>query len=49
MKKMAPRIYNKIPRQIKEINKIHDFKKAFLSLLHEKSYYTINEYLTDTL
>lgn len=44
---MAPRIYNKMPRTIRELDKISDFKKTFLKLLHNKTYYSVDEYLTD--
>lgn len=46
---MAPRVYNKIPKSIKDLEKMHDFKKAFLNLLKTKAYYTVSEYLADKL
>ncbi|CAK1597777.1 unnamed protein product [Parnassius mnemosyne] len=40
-------IYNKIPNDIKKINNIQTFKKSLKTLLINKSYYSINEYLND--
>lgn len=42
----APRIYNKIPDQIKKLP-VHKFKKTLQKILIDKCYYTVNEFLND--
>lgn len=44
---MAPKIFNKIPDTIKNLN-TNQFKKKLTCLLIEKCYYNIDEYLNDT-
>jgi hypothetical protein len=45
---MAPQIYNKIPKKIKESN-LTIFKKELFSLLVNKAYYTVVEFLYDKI
>lgn len=45
---MAPRIYNKLPDDIKNLN-VTQFKKKLKLLLIEKCYYTTDEFLNDKL
>ena len=45
---MAPKIYNKLPKLILDSNNINAFKKGIIDLLINKTYYSINEYLTDS-
>lgn len=44
---MAPHIYNKLPNVLLSIRDINVFKKQLNNLLISKTYYTINEYLSD--
>lgn len=44
---MAPKIYNKIPDSIKQLP-LHNFKKIMYSLLIEKCYYTVEDFLNDS-
>lgn len=44
---MAPKIYNRLPRDIRSIENINNFKKTLSNFLIDKAYYSINEYLTD--
>lgn len=43
----APKIYNKLPEDIKVINNLLEFKSTLKKLFIYKTYYTINEYLCD--
>lgn len=43
---MGPAIYNKIPDEIKELNS-YKFKKKLTSILLEKCYYSITDFLND--
>lgn len=44
---MGPKIYNNIPRAIRDIENLHKFKKLFKQLLINKAYYHINDYFSD--
>lgn len=46
---MAPRIYNNLPNSILEISDVNIFKQKIKKLLIKKVYYSVNEYLQDTL
>lgn len=41
------KLYNKLPLEIKSIHNINQFKNKLKSLLHEKSYYSIHEFLNE--
>lgn len=43
---MAPRIYNKIPKSLRELN-INIFKIKFKKILLDKCYYSIHDFLND--
>lgn len=43
---MAPIIYNKLPKSVKELN-YSSFKNKIHNLMTEKSYYSLSEYLMD--
>lgn len=42
---MAPKIYNKLPSEFKEINCILKFKSTLKKWLEEKAFYSLSEYL----
>lgn len=44
---MAPKIYNKVPKYIRDVNTMHSFKDKLRKFLRNKAYYNINEYLND--
>lgn len=44
---MGPVIYNRIPKELRELN-VNVFKSRLKSILADKCYYTINEYLSDS-
>lgn len=46
---IAPKIYNRLPEDIKNIERLSVFKTKLKIFLLEKAYYTLNEYLTDKL
>ena len=46
---LGKKLYNKLPAGIKNIESNIKFKKEVKSLLMEKVYYSINDYLTNTL
>jgi hypothetical protein len=45
---MAPTIYNKVPKDIIDIDNIADFKNKLFKILVKKAYYTVKEFLTDS-
>lgn len=47
-KYLAIKVYNKLPNQYKSLNP-KQFKTSIKGMLIEKSYYSLNEYMTDTL
>jgi hypothetical protein len=44
---MAPKIYNKVPKDIVETENMEGFKRKLFEHLVKKAYYTISEYLLD--
>jgi hypothetical protein len=44
---MAPKIYNKLPKNLSKLEDLVEFKKSLFTLLIKKAYYSLNEYLTD--
>lgn len=45
---MAPKIYNKLPRAMHDIDNLYEFKKKLNIFLAEKAYYSIREFLEYT-
>lgn len=46
---MAPKIFNKLPTEIIKLEDFREFKNALLRFLLSKAYYSVQEYLTDTV
>jgi hypothetical protein len=46
---MAPKIYNKFPKNITTLDDLSEFKKRLYKFLAEKAYYSVGQYLSDTL
>lgn len=46
---MAQKIYNKLPKNIARLDDLSEFKKRLYKFLVEKAYYSVGEYLSDTV
>lgn len=46
---MAPRLYNKLPKSIRDANQLHSYKALLRNFLVEKAYYSVQEFLDDKL
>jgi hypothetical protein len=44
---MAPKMYNKVPNNIRNIEDMTHFKNKLFEFLVKKAYYTVNEFLSD--
>lgn len=46
---MAPKIFNKLPANIRDIECLNEFKSKLFSFLVEKAYYSINDFFRDKI
>lgn len=46
---MSPKLYNKIPKSIRDIGNIKVFKARLKDMLIEKAYYAVKEFIIDEL
>ncbi|KAG6438908.1 hypothetical protein O3G_MSEX000319 [Manduca sexta] len=44
---LIPDIYNKLPKPIRDLKDISDYKTKLFKFLHDKCYYCLNDYLDD--
>jgi hypothetical protein len=44
---VAPKIYNKLPRSVCQLEELVEFKKTLFTLLVKKAYYSLREFITD--
>ena len=46
---MGVKLYNKLPEKIKRLHTLNNFKKELQSILLQKTFYTVEEYLQAAL